>query len=79
MKDRINLWTPNDPDGYGAFDEEQLMERTEDTKEELCEDCDLPLDECLCYSPCCGADMRKGNSDASFGDYGICPDCKEHI
>ena len=44
MKDRINLWTPNDPDGYGAFDEEQLYERAEDAMyEKLSECCSAPI------------------------------------
>ena len=44
MKDKINLWTPNDPDGYGAFDEEQLYERAEDAMyEKLSECCSAPI------------------------------------
>lgn len=29
MKDTIYLWTPEDPTGYGAFDEDQMNQRTE--------------------------------------------------
>jgi len=47
--------------------------------DELCEHCGLPIDECECLSPCCGADMTSGNGDASFEDYGICPTCGEHV
>ena len=42
MKDRVILWTPDDPTGYGAFDEEQLYERTEDA-ENLSECCSAPI------------------------------------
>lgn len=78
-KGLFNCLRPDPPDGYGAFDDEQLNERIEDSKE-LCPDCDLPIDDgCKCYSPCCGAWMHGGNGDVSFGDYGICPDCGEHI
>lgn len=78
MKDRIYLHEFTEPEGYGAFDEGQLNEMTEDIK--VCPDCLEPLDDCECeyYSPCCGAYMRKGNGDASYGDYGICPECGEH-
>lgn len=48
-------------------------------KVELCEDCERPVDDCECYSPCCGAKMSGGNGDSSFSDYGICPECGEHI
>jgi hypothetical protein len=79
MKNTIILPEYHEPEGYGAFDEEQLNERDEDIK--VCPDCLEPVDDCECkyFSPCCGADMRKGNGDASFEDYGICPECKEHI
>lgn len=70
----VYLWNPSPPEG-GAFDEGQ--------NPELCEDCGKDINDyeygCKCFSPCCGADMRGGNGDASFGDYGICPDCGEHI
>lgn len=26
MRDKIIIWTPNLPDGYGAFDEEDIIE-----------------------------------------------------
>ena len=48
-------------------------------KTEYCEECEKTIEDCKCYSPCCGADMRGGNGDASFEDYGICPECKEHV
>lgn len=68
----------NPPGGNGAFNEE-LYERTEDIK--VCPDCLESVDECECkyFTPCCGADMRGGNGDNSFEDYGICPECGEHI
>ena len=64
MKDRINLWTPNDPDGYGAFDEEQLYERAEDAIIELYEE---PIHSC-------GATKRELKHH-----HFLCPKCGEPI
>jgi hypothetical protein len=59
-----------EPEGYGAFDEAQLNERTEDVQqEEECPECGLTVDECKCYSPCCGAVIIL---------HDICSECKEH-
>jgi hypothetical protein len=48
-------------------------------KDILCEDCEKPIDDCKCYSPCCGEKMSSGNADGCFEDYGICPSCGEHV
>jgi len=64
MKDTINIWTPELPDGYGAFDEAQNQ-----TEEDFCEYCGLLPEQCECYS-CCGDLLDK--------DIMICPTCKEH-
>ena len=49
MKDRINLWTPSEPNGYGAFDDDQ-QDRFSDRDEtiDFCDDCGLPIDDCEC-------------------------------
>jgi hypothetical protein len=75
----IYLWNPEPDNDCGAFSDEQLNERDETI--EVCPDCLELLSDCECkyFSPCCGADMRTGNGDASYKDYGICPECKEHI
>jgi hypothetical protein len=78
LKDEIRDLRTDPQGGYGAFDEEQMYNREEDSRE-LCEHCDLPVEDCKCYSPCCGAYMGGGNGDASFEDYGICPECHEFI
>jgi hypothetical protein len=78
IREEISAMRMDPPGGYGAFDEEQLYIRDEDAKE-VCEDCGLELEDCKCYSPCCGADMRGGNGDASFSDIGICPECGEFV
>jgi hypothetical protein len=65
----------HEPDGYGAFDEAQLNECTEDVKQQdECPDCGKACDEhgyftCNCYSPCCGAPIIL---------HDICSECKEH-
>jgi hypothetical protein len=56
-----------------------LNPEPEEEHEEVCDDCGLTYDECKCYSPCCGVKMSGGNGDSSFADYGICPECGEHI
>jgi hypothetical protein len=59
-----------EPEGYGAFSDEQLNERVEEVKEEdLCEECGKHIDDCKCYSPCCGAPIIL---------HDICSECKEH-
>ena len=60
----IYLWTPEAPQGYGAFDEEHLYE---DTKE--CPLCDgKGSDECI--SDCCG--------DTRDPDTMLCYHCHDH-
>jgi hypothetical protein len=76
--DEIRDMHMDPPGGYGAFDEDQLYDREEDAKE-LCEHCDKPVEDCTCYSPCCGEYMGGGNRDGSYSDYGICPSCGEHV
>ena len=46
MKDTINIWTPELPEGYGAFDEDQNQ-----TEEDDDDDDDLLHPD---YSPTCG-------------------------
>lgn len=67
MKDRIVLHEFTEPEGYGAFDEDQLNERTEDVKE--CETCNgKGEDESI--SACCG--------DTRDIDTGLCYCCHDH-
>ena len=67
MKDTIYLHEFTEPDGYGAFSDEQLNERTEDVKE--CPACDgKGFDECI--SDCCGATRES--------DLGLCYECHDH-
>jgi len=55
------------PEGYGAFDDDQLYGRDEDTKEcELCEG--KGSDESV--SGCCGASRDE--------DTGLCYECHDH-
>ena len=67
MKDDLYLLGPEEADDYGAFSEDQLYERTEDTVEcELCHG--IGSDENI--SECCGATRDV--------DTGLCLDCREH-
>jgi hypothetical protein len=79
LKDEIRDMRMDPPGGYGAFEEDQLYERTEDVKDSDKDECDIcgsQVDDhgyftCQCYSPCCGARM--------IDDCDLCPDCHEHI
>ena len=67
MKNTINLPEWHEPEGYGAFSDEQLNERTEDIKEcPLCEG--KGEDECI--SDCCG--------ETRDADSGLCHCCHDH-
>jgi hypothetical protein len=76
MKDRIIFPDYIEPDGYGAFSDEQLNERTADIKEcPLCEG--KGYDESI--SDCCG-DTRDIDTGLCYychehSDPSICPDC----
>jgi hypothetical protein len=70
MKDLIDLQglfncsRPDYPEGHGAFDPDQLLERTEDIKDDPCEYCAM-----YNKSDCCGAEIKWTD---------ICTSCGEH-
>lgn len=67
MTHSLYLHEFTEPDGYGAFSDEQLNERTEDIKE--CPTCDgKGYDEYI--SDCCGATRES--------DLGLCYECHDH-
>jgi hypothetical protein len=61
MKDTIFIHEMKDPYEGADFEELQVEE---------CPLCGNTIDECKCYSPCCGAPIV-------FGD--LCSQCHEHI
>jgi hypothetical protein len=54
----------SEPAGHGAFDPDQLLERTEDVKDDPCEYCAM-----YNKSDCCGAEIKWTD---------ICTSCGEH-
>jgi RecJ-like exonuclease len=63
----FNSLRPDPPNGFGAFDDDQLNERTEDMKE--CTECE-GKGEFEYLSDCCGSER-----DA---DTGLCHHCHDH-
>ena len=52
LKDEIRDMRMDPPAGYGAFDEEALYERTEDTEEEILSDYSEELEELIKERKC---------------------------